>query len=226
MTVFNKLDVKNVHLPCIPTFAEILCCREMNAVQGRNQDDGQCLLRIDWSTGRLAGEGVQERVKTLREVETLFYDVKSRRELPPDTVVYRVRWCQPVPEGTEGGLFWGTTTIEPGRVGDEYFMTHGHYHVRDRAEIYSTIAGEGRLILASPDGRTWLETMTPGSTHYIQGDWAHRVANVGSTPLVFVACWPSDAGHDYATIVSQGFGARLVCRAGVPTLLKDGRDAG
>jgi len=36
------------------------------------------------------------------------------------------------------------------------------------------------------------------------------VANVGASAASFVACWPSDAGHDYDLIREQGFGARLL----------------
>ncbi len=196
-------------------------------MQLAKETDEPYLARMDWATGDINGPAVQERTKTLRDLEALFYDADSLRRLPSSTAVYRVRWCEPVPGGTEGGLFWGTTTIEPGRVGDEYFMTHGHLHLRrDRAEIYSTIRGEGRLILANPDGKCWMQSMQPGTTHYIQGDVAHRVANVGDSQLIFVACWPSDAGHDYGSIVSKGLGARLVCRDGLPILLEDARNAG
>lgn len=179
---------------------------------------------VDWSTGRLQGAEVQERVKTIRELERLFHDADSWRRMDPGTVVYRVQWWEPVAEGTEGGLFWGHTVIAPGRVGDEYFMTHGHFHAkRDRAEFYGTVQGQGMLILADACGRVWSEPMTAGSLHYIHGGVAHRVANTGKAPLMFLACWPSDAGHDYGTIATQGFGARLVCRDGVPILVRDGR---
>jgi glucose-6-phosphate isomerase len=58
--------------------------------------------------------------------------------------------------------------------------------------------------------KTWMEPMSPGSLHFIPPRIAHRVANVGDAPLHFVACWPSDAGHDYDSIRKQGFGARLL----------------
>jgi glucose-6-phosphate isomerase len=48
------------------------------------------------------------------------------------------------------------------------------------------------------------------------------VANTGSEPLVFIACWPSDAGYDYATIERRGFSARLLQRDGVPVLVPQG----
>jgi glucose-6-phosphate isomerase len=105
-------------------------------------------------------------------------------------------------------------------VGDEYFMTHGHFHaLPDRAEYYAAIRGSGQLILMSENGETTAQTMTPGSLHYIPGFTAHRVANTGTEPLAFVACWPSDSGHDYARVRKDSFGKRLVRRDGKPCLV-------
>jgi glucose-6-phosphate isomerase len=55
--------------------------------------------------------------------------------------------------------------------------------------------------------------------HYIPGFTAHRVANTGTEPLAFVACWPSDSGHDYARVRKDSFGKRLVRRDGKPCLV-------
>ena len=106
------------------------------------------------------------------------------------------------------------------KVGQEYFMTKGHFHSNsDRAEFYWGVEGEGFLILMDERRNVWAERMFPGSLHYIPGKVAHRVANTGYQKLVFSACWPSDAGHDYATIADAGFARRLVDVNGVPTLV-------
>jgi oxalate decarboxylase/phosphoglucose isomerase-like protein (cupin superfamily) len=42
--------------------------------------------------------------------------------------------------------------------------------------------------------------MGAGATHYIPRRIAHLVVNTGAVPLTFLACWPSDAGYDYAVI--------------------------
>jgi glucose-6-phosphate isomerase len=140
--------------------------------------------------------------------------------MDPETEVYRVRFWKPVPDGTTGGLFWGSTIIQPGLVGDEYFMTHGHFHsIRNRAEFYATVKGAGAMLFMDEARKTWSQNMTPGSVHYIPGNVAHRVANTGSEPLVFLASWPSDAGHDYATIHTLGFSNRMVLRDGYPCLI-------
>lgn len=163
-----------------------------------------------FTTGELAGQSILESRKTIGDLEGVFRDRAAWERLDPSTLVYRVQAHQPVAEGVEGGLFWGATILEPGSVGDEFFQTRGHLHSRaNRAEFYVTVAGLGALILMSPDRVTSVEWMTAGSIHYIPGFTAHRVANIGTEPLRMLACWPSDAGHDYETISRFGFSGRV-----------------
>jgi glucose-6-phosphate isomerase, archaeal len=169
-------------------------------------------MQMDWTKGLLLPDAqLIESVKTLSQLPGIFADEDARCAMDPNTVVYRVQaWC-PVPEGTEGAQFWGTTVIEPGQVGPEFFMTHGHFHLkRNRTEYYGTTEGQGALILMNEDRETRMEMMLPGSLHFIPPNTAHRVANTGTVPLRFVACWPSDAGHDYDSIRKLGFSARLL----------------
>jgi glucose-6-phosphate isomerase len=173
------------------------------------------LAAIDWMSGRLQVPGMRSSEKKLGQLKAVFHDKEAFQKMDPETIVYRVWWWEPVPAGTEGGLFWGGTEIQPGCVGDEYFMTHGHRHaIIDRAEFYGTTVGQGMLVLCDESGRTWAEEMKAGSLHYIAGGVAHRVVNTGKTPLRFVACWPSDAGHDYETASGKGLGAKVVQRNG------------
>jgi len=172
---------------------------------------------VDWSNGALQVPGLRSSEKKLAQLKGIFRDQQAWAAMDPDTIVYRVWWWEPVSQGTEGGLFWGTTEIQPGRVGDEYYMTHGHRHsIRNRAEFYGTSTGSGMLVLRSDEGRTWAEPMRPGSLHYVSGNVAHRVVNTGNVPLRFVACWPSDAGHDYEISGGHGFGARVLAQQGNP----------
>ena len=185
------------------------------------QNTGTATPSIDWCSGNLMGKRVHETVKTLRQMQSLFLNRSDLDLMDLDTIVYRVQLYAPVQAGTIGGLFWGTTVISPGRIGDEYFMTHGHFHSkRECAEFYGCVEGKGMLILMDDSRRTWVEGMTPGSLHYVPGSVAHRVANVSDTPLRFVACWPSNAGHDYEIIRKSGFGARLLVRNGEPALVQ------
>jgi glucose-6-phosphate isomerase, archaeal len=182
------------------------------------------MMHVDWASGLLATAGdVRESVKLLGQLDGVFANSAALRAMDPSTVVYRVQaWC-PVPDGTEGGLFWGSTMVEPGDVDGEYFMTHGHFHARrDRTEYYGTVEGEGALILMDENRKTRMETMSPGSLHFIPPHTGHRVANTGRAPLRFVACWPADAGHDYDSIRKHGFSARLLNVNGSATLVRSG----
>jgi len=175
---------------------------------------------VEWGSGLLGGEAIEQSRKTLGQLAGLFHDREAWSRMDAEIEVYKVQFWRPVPDGKTGGLFRGATTLNPGRVGDEYFMTHGHFHsLRDRAELYATISGEGALLLMDQEGQTCSQTMTPGSVHYIPGNVAHRVVNTGSIPLVFLASWPSDAGHDYQKIRDTGFSKRMVARDGVPCLI-------
>jgi glucose-6-phosphate isomerase, archaeal len=175
---------------------------------------------IDWNSGRLRGAGIESSVKKLGDLNGIFDDDAAWQRLDPATEVYRVNFWRPVPDGTQGGLFWGTTTLQPGLVGDEYFMTHGHFHAApDRAEYYATLSGSGCLILMDENGECSGQNMSAGSVHYIPGRVAHRVANTGTDPLVFLASWPSDAGHDYSSIRANGFSKRLLKQDGKPCLV-------
>ncbi|MGD0731319.1 MAG: glucose-6-phosphate isomerase family protein [Terracidiphilus sp.] len=175
---------------------------------------------LDWGRGVMTGEPVQESFKTLQDLKLVFRDSSAIDDLGPGHEVYRVRWWAPAKPGTEGGLFWGLTLLQPGKVGEEYFMTHGHFHGnRSRAEFYGTVSGSGMLIQMNTERRTWGEIMTKGSLHYVRGENAHRIANTGNVPLLIWACWPTDAGYDYEAIADRGFSARLVERDGKPVFI-------
>jgi glucose-6-phosphate isomerase len=179
-------------------------------------------IRLDARTGVIEGAAVKESRRTLAGLAGYFRNEAARAAMNQDTLAYRVQAYEPKPEGERGAVCCATTFLEPGRVGDEYFLTRGHFHANDDcAELEVTVGGEGVLVLMTRDRRTWTEVMRPGSVHHVPPATAHRVANVGSTPLVFVSYWPSETGHDYRTIIEHGFGARVLCVDGTPAVVGD-----
>jgi glucose-6-phosphate isomerase, archaeal len=173
---------------------------------------------LDLVSGRLDPEQdvTERRLSDMRDMyaEGPAYD--------GDPLIYRV-YGIPVP-ATTGNVLSSTTVIEPGTIGLEYFMTKGHFHeVRDRAEIYIGLAGEGRLVMATEDGEHAIEPMRRGTVNYVPGGWAHRSVNVGDEPLVFLAAYVGDAGHDYATIEVQGFPVLVVKRDDGPKVVENPR---
>ena len=178
--------------------------------------DPELIIKND----QLTGNNLDRITRKLKDLGDIFSDEKAYTIMDGETVVYDVVSSFPVAQDTEGGLFYGITYLHPGKVGDEYFMTKGHFHaIRNRGEYYCTIEGEGMLLLMDESGNTRAEKMIPGSIHYIPGNTAHRTANVGDKILSFSAFWPSDAGHDYATISESGFSKVLIDNNGRPELV-------
>jgi len=211
------------HFACVPAGCGDILARDMN-LSGTTVSGSTG--HIDWSTGNMHGGPILRSVKTLGQLGGVFHDQKAWLATNPATVVYTVQWQERVPQETEGGLFWGSTRIEAGRVGDEYFMTRGHFHAkRNRGEYYTTVQGEGMLMLMDENRLARVEIMFPGSLHYIPGYTAHRTINTGDKPFLFWACWPSDAGHDYGTIAAQHFSARVLQRNNVAEVVTEEPEA-
>jgi glucose-6-phosphate isomerase, archaeal len=174
---------------------------------------------LELATGRLepARKLVERR---LRDLQGLYLEDVPDHRL--DELAYEVSEI-PVP-ASSSDVYSSTTILQPGTVGGEYHMTKGHFHAnRDRAEIYLTLRGEGRLVMATEDGDHRVERMAPGTVNYVPGWWAHRSVNVGSEPLVFFAAYPADAGYDYGTIEEHGFPVLVVERDGKPAVVSNPR---
>ncbi len=130
-----------------------------------------------------------------------------------EQLAYRVEVNQ-LDEGA-GALIIGTSTVLPGRIGDEFAMTRGHLHVKsDRAELYHCISGRGVMLLDTVDGQSRAIQMTPGEAVHVPGDWVHRSVNVGEEPLVTLFCYAADAGQDYQIIADAGGMKQLVITDG------------
>ena len=181
----------------------------------------QSPIITDLMTGSLGKDTRIERThRTIGQMQHVFLDEAARASMNAELEVYSVECWRPVGEGVEGGLFWGNSTIFPGTVGDEYYMTRGHFHLmRNRAEFYTTVSGMGMLVLMDEQRHASIQEMSAGTTHYIPGLMAHRVINTGHFPLTLLACWPSDAGHDYLPPGEKGFSLRVVRENGRPKVL-------
>jgi glucose-6-phosphate isomerase len=168
---------------------------------------------IDGQTGAIP-KANEHYVKRVAELAGLYRDSAAFDTLiaaNPDAVGYEVAGYRQ--EGSD--IFFGTTTMHPGKIGDEYFMTRGHYHVRrDCGEAYYTQSGRGLLLLQTREGESREVEMTPGVCAFIPPDWAHRSVNIGVEPLVFTWFCQTSAGHDYGDILTHGMRRLAVERDG------------
>lgn len=122
----------------------------------------------------------------------------------------------------EGEILHGISIVHPGKVGDEYYMTKGHFHtVLETAEIYYTLKGKGYMVMETPEGAFAVEELQEGRVLYVPPRWAHRSVNVSDDEdLVMFFAYPGNAGHDYGTIETQGF-RKLVLDRGMGPVIVD-----
>jgi glucose-6-phosphate isomerase len=130
-----------------------------------------------------------------------------------DPVHYEV-FEVPVPE-KEGHLMYCISTLQPGTVGEECFLTKGHYHaVIETAEVYLCLRGRGLMLMKEAAGRCEWQEMSRGRMVYVPPGWAHRSINTGNEPLVSFCVYPAEAGHNYGDIQTEGFPLRVFLRGG------------
>jgi glucose-6-phosphate isomerase len=145
-------------------------------------------------------------VRRLSAMEGQYLDAQAfQAMLNDDPVLYEVYEIKR-PE-LAGELMNGLTIVHPGKVGEEYFMTKGHFHtVLDTAEVYYCSKGGGAMVMETPEGEWSVEELHPGRVLYVPPRWAHRSVNTSSyEDLIMFFIYPANAGHDYGTIEQQGF---------------------
>lgn len=173
--------------------------------------------------------GIMESFKDKRQVKLsdlrdFFYDREAIDKIlnKEDPVVYEV-FEYPQPE-VDGQINFGVTVLYPGKVGNEYFFTKGHYHTKETtAELYVGLKGEGIMLMQTKDGQSSTLPIKPGHVVYVPPFWAHRTINVGKKKLTFFFVYPSDSGHDYGTIKEKGFMKMVVEERGKPKIVDNPR---
>jgi glucose-6-phosphate isomerase len=153
-------------------------------------------------------------------LDTAAYDALVYKENSLLYEVYEMR----VPEQM-GELLQGISIVHPGKVGEEFFMTKGHFHsIIDTAEVYYCLRGTGYMVMETPEGEWAVEALSPHKILYVPPRWAHRSVNVSpQEDLVTFFVYPGNAGHDYSTIEQQGFRKLVVERAGLPAIIDNPR---
>jgi len=121
------------------------------------------------------------------------------------------------------GLRYDVTVIRPGKIGDEYIKTIGHYHPRMAdsvftwPEVYEVLHGEATYLLQSP-GKTagTLSDVTvmkvkAGEKAVIPPGYGHVTVNAGPEVLV-MANWVSSRFASVYGEIGQLHGGGYYCR--------------
>lgn len=122
-----------------------------------------------------------------------------------------------------GDLAFGCSIVNPGKVGNEYYMTKGHFHtIIDTGEVYYCLKGHGYMLLENPEGDWSAQEMSVGKAVYVPKCYAHRSINVSSDEqLITFFVFRADAGHDYGTIETKGYRKLLVEKDGIPAIVNN-----
>ena len=132
---------------------------------------------------------------TLNDMREFFKDASDAKGNP---VIYTVDFVE------EDEISYAVTTINPGKIGKENFMTKGHYHIKNVSEVYYPLSGKGVIVLRKGNKRKKI-IMKKGVFHFIPAGWAHRTINSGNKKLIFLSIYPTDSGHNYDKIKKEGF---------------------
>lgn len=166
-------------------------------------------VMLDFDTGSLRPSSASF-VRRLSDMADAYQDqgaVSAILSRGDDPVIY-TGFDAGVPPET-GHLLFRTTIIRAGTVGSEYYMTKGHHHARDSAELYLGMSGEGTMVMETRAGDFAAEQLVPSATVYVPPGWAHRTVNTGNAPLVFLAVYFGDAEYDYKSVQRSGFTRRV-----------------
>lgn len=164
-------------------------------------------------------------IRRLSSMQGQYLDQLAYEELlsHKDRVLYEVYELKR-PE-IAGELLHGISIVHPGKVGQEFFMTKGHFHtLLETAEVYNCLKGQGVMVMETPEGKWAVEELYPGRVLYVPPRWAHRSVNTSRVDdLVTFFVYPGNAGHDYGTIEQQGFRKLVIEDAGQPKVMDNPR---
>lgn len=179
--------------------------------------DSSFLVDFDIKTG--FSKTAETTKRYLSQMKDMFCDTEAAEELlkDGDPLIYEFHELG-CPERA-GDLAFGTTILYPGKVGNEYYMTKGHFHtILETAEVYWTMSGQGYMVMENPEGDTIEKPLAPGEAVYVPRSYAHRTVNTGTEPLVLFYVFQADAGHDYGTIETKGYHKLIVEKDGKPAV--------
>ncbi len=109
-------------------------------------------MDVDFKSGSLTPND-RTNVRKLSDMKGMFLDRESRDRIlkGEDPVIYS--FSEKIQSEEPEHLQIALTSIYPGKIGEEYYMTKGHYHkLAHTAEAYLGLQGKGCLLMQTPEG--------------------------------------------------------------------------
>lgn len=178
-----------------------------------------CVIDFDMKSG--LSQTVDTGKRYLSQMKGMFSDAAAFEKAleEGDPMIYEFH-SLPVGEDS-GDLAFGCSILNPGKVGNEYYFTKGHFHtILNTSEVYYCLSGHGYMLMENMLGDWSAQELTPGKAVYVPKGYAHRSINVsGDEKLVTFFVFRADAGHDYGTIETKGYRKLLVEQDGKPAII-------
>jgi glucose-6-phosphate isomerase len=175
--------------------------------------------------GGIPSEWDNHIVRRLSSMKGMYADSAAYADMlaQEDVILYEV--YELIVPAVAGELLHGVSILHPGKVGDEYFMTKGHFHtVLETGEVYYCQRGSGVMVMETPEGETSVKELRPGGVLYVPPRWAHRSVNTSATEdLMTFFVYPGNSGHDYGTIEQKGFRKLIVEQDKKATIIDNSR---
>jgi len=149
--------------------------------------------------------GCRLTTRKLSDMADYYSDQSAVRKVldaKQDPALYDIYECAGAEE--PGNMTFGTTIIHPGKIGNEYYMSKGHFHAVDSAEVYLGLTGKGLLLLQNRNGDFTSTELEKGTVVHIAPGWAHRSVNTGKEEFSYFFVYFSNAGHDYESVKRTG----------------------
>jgi glucose-6-phosphate isomerase len=166
-------------------------------------------------------DGAKRTERRLSDLEGFFADEEAYKKAieKENPVIYRVQSVTPA--NGKGDLHYGLGALMPGKIGQEYYLTKGHFHAwREAVEVYIGLEGTGRMLLEEEEsGESKMLSLQKNSIVYVPGYTAHRTVNCGDIPLKYIGIYPAKAGHDYGAIAERNFHSVIAEIEGNPQMI-------
>jgi glucose-6-phosphate isomerase len=117
-----------------------------------NKEDYPITVQYDFNLGEFSPKE-RSVARKVSDLSLLFHDKAAAQTLikQGDPLIYEIFYYGFKTSLSDMAL--GATRIQPGKVGDEYFMTKGHFHeAKNQPEIYFCVKGQGTLLMQTIEG--------------------------------------------------------------------------
>lgn len=131
--------------------------------------------------------------RTRQELKDVLMDPKSPGVKDPYFVI----------RGDEGQ---NITILSPGKNGNEFNKTYGHFHNYQGVEMYRVVYGQGILVMQRNDGdgeakEIRVTSLRPGMVVEVPVGYGHALANIGKTYLVVIDDAPNiSKAHNFELV--------------------------